>query len=282
MTDLHVTGDVEEFAAAAEGYLLADPVRHNVALTVLVRVRAGRAYDGAPVFSWLTDDAGDVVASALCTPPFHALLATADASYAAALAPAFGAATGVIGRSDAAHAFAAALGRSVTVQRSDLQYGLGTLVHPPAPPGTPRPVTDDADVDLAVAWFEAFATEVGSHDSDHRGSIEHRLASGGAVWLWERGGEPVCLVGCYGPVGGVTRIAPVYTPAAHRRQGYAGATTAALTQHALDTGATAATLFTDAANPTSNGVYRRIGFREIGSLVNLRFIDAPAGSGSGR
>lgn len=282
MTELHATGDVEEFAAAAHGYLLTDPVRHTVPLTVMLGVRAGQVYDGAPTFGWLTDDVGGVVASALRTPPFHALLATSDASYAAALALAFRNANGVIGRSDAAQAFAAALGRSATIQRSDLQYGLGTLVHPPAPPGGPRAAADDADVELAVAWFEAFVAEVAVPDRDHRGSIEFRLANGGAVWFWERDGEPVCLAGCNPPVGGVTRIGPVYTPPEHRRHGYAGALTAALTQHVLAAGATTATLFTDAANLTSNRVYQRIGFRTVASIVDLRFEPLPAGSGSGR
>ena len=34
-------------------------------------------------------------------------------------------------------------------------------------------------------------------------------------------------------------------------------------------GATGVSLFTDLANPTSNGVYRRLGFRMIGELVHF-------------
>jgi hypothetical protein len=50
VSELHVTGDVEEFAAAAEHYLTSDPVGHTVPLTVLARLRPGHTYDAAPRF----------------------------------------------------------------------------------------------------------------------------------------------------------------------------------------------------------------------------------------
>jgi len=64
-------------------------------------------------------------------------------------------------------------------------------------------------------------------------------------------------------VAGVSRVGPVYTPPEHRRQGYAAGVTAACTQHALDTDADQVILFTDVSNPTSNGVYRRLGYRPV-------------------
>ncbi|MGF7236729.1 MAG: GNAT family N-acetyltransferase [Frankia sp.] len=67
------------------------------------------------------------------------------------------------------------------------------------------------------------------------------------------------------------RLAPVYTPPAHRRQGYAAAVTAAVSQAALDAGAREVLPFTDLANPTSNGVYRRLGYERAGDRVELSF-----------
>ncbi|MEV4678910.1 GNAT family N-acetyltransferase, partial [Actinomadura sp. NPDC049382] len=69
----------------------------------------------------------------------------------------------------------------------------------------------------------------------------------------------------------VARIAPVYTPDEHRRRGYGAAVTAAATRAALDVGAEDVVLFTDLANPTSNGVYRRIGYRPVEDRVVLSF-----------
>ena len=68
---------------------------------------------------------------------------------------------------------------------------------------------------------------------------------------------------------GMVRVGPVYTPPEHRRRGYGAAVTAAASQHALDAGAVQVVLFTDLANPTSNSVYQRIGYRPGDDFVEL-------------
>ena len=211
------------------------------------------------------------------TPPFPVVLATAEPELAAALAPAFAAADGVNGQVAAARAFAAALSRPTVVRMSELQYRLDEVVDPPMPPGAARLIAGDDDLRVAAAWFEAFVVESGAPGRDHRASIEHRLRSGGGVWFWEVDGVPVSLVGRHPASGGAARIGPVYTPPEQRGRGYAAALTATVVRDALDRGARALTLFTDAANHTSNGVYQRIGFREIASIVDLRFGDLPRG-----
>ena len=40
----------------------------------------------------------------------------------------------------------------------------------------------------------------------------------------------------------------------------------------FDAGADACTLFADAANPTSNGIYERIGFRAVAETVEAAFV----------
>ncbi len=66
----------------------------------------------------------------------------------------------------------------------------------------------------------------------------------------------------------MARIGPVYTPAQHRRRGYAGAAVAQVSQALLDEGARVC-LFTDQANPTSNHIYTELGFRPVVDLANL-------------
>ena len=74
-------------------------------------------------------------------------------------------------------------------------------------------------------------------------------------------------------VAGVSRIGPVYTPPASRRHGYGAAATAACTGTRWTRGARQVVLFTDQANPTSNGIYQRIGFRPLDDRLILRFVD---------
>jgi len=62
----------------------------------------------------------------------------------------------------------------------------------------------------------------------------------------------------------------VYTPKELRGHGYAGAVTAAVSRTALERGAQVS-LFTDLSNPTSNALYRRLGFEPVEDRVALAF-----------
>ena len=73
------------------------------------------------------------------------------------------------------------------------------------------------------------------------------------------------------PVHGMVRIGPVYTPPERRGRGYASAATAALSQRLLDAGAEEVLLYTDLANPVSNSIYQRIGYRPVEDRVVLAF-----------
>jgi predicted GNAT family acetyltransferase len=63
----------------------------------------------------------------------------------------------------------------------------------------------------------------------------------------------------------------VYTPPELRGRGFGGAATIAVTRAALDDGADGVVLFTDLANPTSNTLYHRLGYRRISDWAVLRF-----------
>jgi predicted GNAT family acetyltransferase len=53
----------------------------------------------------------------------------------------------------------------------------------------------------------------------------------------------------------------VYTPDRWRGNGYGSSVTAAATSAALGAGAENVVLYTDLANPISNSIYQRIGYR---------------------
>jgi predicted GNAT family acetyltransferase len=87
--------------------------------------------------------------------------------------------------------------------------------------------------------------------------------------FWETSGEAVAMAALTREVAGVVRVGEVYTPPAHRRRGYGGAVTTAVSQAGHAAGATAVVLFTDLANPTSNALYQRLGYRPLGDRVLL-------------
>jgi predicted GNAT family acetyltransferase len=101
-----------------------------------------------------------------------------------------------------------------------------------------------------------------------------KSVTAGSLFCWEVSGDVVAIAG-HAPV--VTtdaivigRVGPVYTPTEFRRRGFGAAVAAHVTRHLIEKGARVM-LFTDAANPTSNGIYQEIGYRLVDELVQLRF-----------
>lgn len=290
----HFTGDAAEFLAAAGEWLCRERARNTVILTVSEQLRvnparyarpagADRPPDrmSRPLFGWWTVQTGAIGGAFLHTPPHPLVLTAVPADVAAGLAVVLADRTlsGVNAYLDAAGAFGATWqdanpdGR-VTEHRRMRLYRLGALTWPqPAPDGGPR-MAADADAPLLTGWFTAFADEV--HDAgagdDHAAAVRDKLSHGG-VLVWEAGGLPVSIAGVSRQVAGMLRVGPVYTPPELRGHGYASAVTAAVSQRAQETGAEEVLLYTDLANPTSNSIYQRIGYRPVEDRVVLGFSD---------
>jgi predicted GNAT family acetyltransferase len=139
----------------------------------------------------------------------------------------------------------------------------------PGPPGTAR-VATTADRGLLEAWLSAFFRQAADPAESVRAMVTDRLGYGGLT-LWEVDGAAVALAGVLRPAAGVIRVAPVYTPPACRRRGYARAVTVAVSQAAIDAGANDVVLFTDLANPASNALYQRLGYQPLEDRVVLEF-----------
>ena len=133
------------------------------------------------------------------------------------------------------------------------------------------------DFDLAHQWtleFYEFIDGVAARfDDADRNALRAKLLAG-SIWFWAVDGSPVSMAGHAWPVetpnGIVTRVGPVYTPAPLRGHGYGAGVAASLTQVLLRRGSRVM-LYADAGNPTSNGVYRRIGYREVDRVVRFEF-----------
>ncbi len=275
---LLVTDDPHEVARLASGWLTEHAVDANVLATVLAGELAGRHhYDDQ---SWIVarNSSGDVLGLIMHTPPHLARVPVVDPALAVAAAQTWHDAgrplPGAGGAIEAGSAFVRRwqelTGTGVEVVRREGVYVLDRLHPPRGVPGRAR-LAQTADVDLVHRWYEEFGREVNDHGAlVARETVEAQAAAGGYV-LWEDGGVPVSLAG-HRTGADVGRIGPVYTPPEHRRRGYAAAVTAATTQLVVDTGA-GAMLHTDLDNPTSNGVYLRLGYRQVDEFATWRFTD---------
>ena len=68
------------------------------------------------------------------------------------------------------------------------------------------------------------------------------------------------------------RVSGVFTPSVQRRHGYATALVAAMSQGALNSGREFCFLFTDASNATAEGIYARLGYRQVATCQQYRFV----------
>jgi predicted GNAT family acetyltransferase len=277
-----ITEDLDTFAATAGGFLRSSPAANTVMLTAvgLLRAKGATAYgDATPLFGWQTGPGGAVAAAFLHTPPYPVVLTDMPAAAAAALAADLAGrgrqAPGVNAMPGPAATFAAAWQeRTGQPARNAMRmrlYALGTLVPPdPPPPGQAR-VATTADRGLLLAWLDAFQDEAqpaGPNESVR--VVDDRVTWGGLV-LWEHEGRPVSLAGRNRTAAGQARVGPVYTPPDLRGRGFGAAATAAITRAALDDGAEGVVLFTDLANPASNSLYQRLGYRPISDWTVIRF-----------
>ena len=208
-------------------------------------------------FTAIDDEAIDLVAQALAE----------DGLRPAAL-------TGEVGT---AYRIAARLGMRATER---FRIGNYTLDAPPAiPPGAGcmRAATPD-DYALVLEWEDAYVKECKlPYD---RALLERAIGDRLHVpspleWLWEVEGEPVAKA-MGRPSAPIARVSMVYTLPGQRGKGYAGALVGNLSAALQEQGCDRVFLATDMANPTSNGVYRRLGYRFTDESTHLDLM-APAG-----
>ena len=278
-----ITHDVDEFHGAARGYLAEDPARSTVLLTVaeLVRQRGPFAYGGGTParFGWWRPAEGGAVAGAFVhTPPYRPILGPMPEQAARALALKWRSSGAEVSGVTGAVATVRALAQEWctghgqwSVSRGQRLFRLGELTPPqPAPPGVAVPAEAE-DVPLVTRWFARFAEDIGDAKRPDMSHLVARRVETGQIVLWKLDGVPVSMAGFSAVVAGQSRVAPVYTPAELRGRGYAGAATSAASEAARAAGAAQVVLFTDLANPTSNALYQRLGYRPLEDFQVLDF-----------
>jgi predicted GNAT family acetyltransferase len=116
------------------------------------------------------------------------------------------------------------------------------------------------DIELLARWVVGFSQDIGEEADGV--AVARRRIGAKQVYLWEDR-QPVSMAGWSGKTAHGVRVNLVYTPVANRGNGYATAGVAALSALLLAEGNQFCCLYTDLANPTSNSIYRRIGYRPV-------------------
>lgn len=266
-----------------QAFLEQDEAANNLPLGLLPRLaELQEPFEEArrPFFAFAEHD-GQVVWVMMMTPPHNLIVYGAgerldeaiEASVAflleqGVLPP------GVIGPRDVASSFASAWSRhagcALAVQMEQMIYRLDRVNDIPLSPGRLICATTE-HTDLVADWTAAFS-EI-THDRLDRPAALARAQDTIAVsrlylWLDE---SPVSMAWKARPSRNGIVVSGVYTPPELRGRGYATACVASLSRLLLDEGFQFCALYADLANPISNHVYLKIGYRPIRASIVYSF-----------
>jgi uncharacterized protein len=275
---------VDAFIERVGAFLLEREAENCLPLGIADSIRAG---DYAEAYFAIARRGDAIVGAALRTPPFNVLLSVPFATEAMRLladdllrtAPDL---RGVGAEVSAARAFAeqwtARTGTAVRREMAERIFRLERVIAPRPVAGSMR-VAQPRDRGLLAAWLRAFAFEALGERTDEESGLRVAdrwiAARRRRMYFWDDR-RPVSIVGVSGETPHGIRVAPVYTPPELRGRGYASALTAAVSQAQLDAGRRYCFLFTDLANPTSNKIYRAVGYLPVCDVDDLRFEAAAA------
>ena len=264
------------FGEAAGRWLEADERDNNLILSVY----HGAVRRGDASRSWLVSgDTGPQLAL-WQSPPHYLLLSQGSAEAAGWAAERIEAELpGVMGPAAVADAFAErwARGHSQTAHLNSAMtfYALDRLAPFRRPGGGMRraaPEEFERLAPLAAAAAREMNLPLPEQKPVEGEKGLRRALADGKQFVWAEG-DSIRAMAAYAealPHGGA-RIRGVYTPAEFRGRGYGSAIVGTLTEMLLEGGQGWVSLFADNANPTSTGIYRRLGFEPRLIFKSWRF-----------
>lgn len=173
--------------------------------------------------------------------------------------------------STAANYWSERTGKPTTVEMRQLIYRLDQVIPVPKKEGRLR-LAEASDLVIIQDWIKAFckeslgqilSTEAATQMAKQKVADDH-------LYVWDDGESVVTMGAITRPTRNGICINYVYTPPAHRKQGLASACVATLSQRMLDQGFSFCTLFTDEDFPTSNRIYKRMGYQEAYTFASIR------------
>jgi len=286
---LRIHDDPAGFLADAGAFLRTATAENSAIMTLLGRMIAAPVPDDADPYFACAIDRGTVVAAAVyassSTLQITAGPASAFALFATGLAARERQPKCMVGPRESCEAFGEAW-RELTGGAFKLRFNLRhlALTATPAPSNTrgemrrPQP----GDYELIADWLCAFMLEAqlpAEEPARLRARLRQRMERGFTRVWFDDGAVSFAGFGEIrdGAGPGAARIGPVYTPPQWRGRGYASALVAELSRELLQGGKRTIFLTTDLANPISNGIYEKIGYRRAAEHFHFDLTPAPAG-----
>jgi len=272
--------DVNSFQNDVLDILLENEVVNNLPVGILTDSNKDTSDNW--LMATITDDTGKILLIALCTPPFNLLLCKpeenlddgsvgflADELKRIRFSP-----SGIIAPVRLAECFADAYCGSIISKKKHMTMiimQLDKLAEYTKAPGYCRMLCED-DLSFTPGWECAFCVECKIpvytlEESEKR--IRTRIGKNTHyIWVDEK---PVAQAAWGRTTPNSAAISWVYTPPGHRGKGYATSVVAELSKAIFESGKSSCCLFADAANPASQGVYKKLGYYEVSRVSEIKF-----------
>lgn len=274
--------DVHTFYATVASHLMHNEAVNNLALGITYG--ASKGYSSAPSLMLAIFDGDSVVGAAVMTTPYNLILsqfAHPDAARALVdyCAEQVIELPGIVGtRHDSAQfadVWTAQTRQPARLFLPQYVYRLDHVTPPQGIAGRFRLALAN-DAPLLAEWAVAFQEQALGMPMpfDHAQGIVARYLDDAVPYcfaVWEVDRVPVSTAAINRVMPRGANIAFVYTPPEQRRKGYGAAVTAALSQHALNSGYQFCTLYTDAENTTTNHIYQTLGYLRQADASDWRF-----------
>ncbi len=260
---------VEAFFRKAVLFLEREETENHLMLGICSSLLSSPKAPEAPRYFWTIEDASEIQGAALWTPDFKPVLTRMPSEAVEALIPAMEKVptplNGVSGPLEIAETFSKSwTTRTGGTFRTEMEMTIRVLdrvADVSKNQGFFRPALP-SDVPLLLKWVHEFQIEVGLQEPIDEEREVQAYVNQGRLYLWVVRGRPVSMAGFTGATSHGVRLNFVFTPPGERNKGYACSCVAELSRNILASGRKYSFLFADRANPISNHVYEKIGYRE--------------------
>jgi predicted GNAT family acetyltransferase len=281
MIHFQTTPDPSQFLQVIYPALERDEAANQLMLGVAGQVLAqtSQTYSPTPPFlGWVEDEHG-LIAAGLMTPPYPLILYCEPALQQPALEKMLAGirlcqVPGVIGKNHIVEAFASLwqqqTGAIPQVTRRERVFKCTQVTWLPELTGKLRQA-QPKDFDLVLEWAKAFDNEeMQDEDGPAVEPNTRRQIAGGELYLWDDG-IPTAMALVTWPTHHGCSLTSVYTPPSLRGRGYASALVGNLSQLLLTNGCSYTHLMTNLANPISNHIYPKLGYRPVCDYETIRW-----------
>ncbi len=180
---------------------------------------------------------------------------------------------GAIGESFYSTGFSRFYSKRHINEMSLIVHKLTSVNNLPSASGKLEPA-NTGDIDLIADWTINFDRDAQIFPVKSRGRVleetRGRIAAGN-LFKWIDEGETVSIAAIVRKTRRVGIVGIVYTPNELRQRGYATSCVQKLSEYVLESGFKYCGLFTDKLNPTSNHIYKKIGYEPVTEFTAFNY-----------